>query len=147
MSYIKLSDLTVDEQKSVIDWYTNHTLGSTVKKFNIKPEELKLLLSQYQIVLHSKAESTRLGCLEKYGVENISQSERYKTRIKTRSKEEVTKSTEKRKQTNIQKYGCEHVLQVDRIKESAKQTCLNRYGSENFATSTGFREALHSLQI
>lgn len=147
MSYIKLSDLTVDEQKSVVDWYTNHTLGSTVKKFNIKPDELKLLLSQYQIVLHSKAESTRLGCLEKYGVENISQSERYKNRIKTRSKKEVTKSTEKRKQTNIQKYGCEHVLQVDRIKESAKQTCLNRYGSENFATSTGFREALHSANL
>ena len=144
MSYNKISDFTVEEKKSVIDWYMNHTLGSTVKQFNIKPEELKTLLQQNHIELHTKAESTRLGCLEKYGVENISQSDRYKNKIKTRSKEEVAKSSEKRKKTNIQKYGCEHVLQVDTIKQAAKQTCLDRYGSENFATSTGFRETLHS---
>jgi endogenous inhibitor of DNA gyrase (YacG/DUF329 family) len=38
---------------------------------------------------------------------------------------------EKKKKTNLEKYGVEHNLQRHDIKEQIKQTCLNKYGVEN----------------
>jgi hypothetical protein len=37
---------------------------------------------------------------------------------------------EKIKQTNLEKYGCEHPLQNKNIQEKYKQTCLDKYGHE-----------------
>jgi len=55
-------------------------------------------------------------CLEKYGVENPSQSEEIKEKIK---------------ETNLKKYGVEYYLQSDNKKEKSKKTCLEKYNVEN----------------
>lgn len=54
--------------------------------------------------------------LEKYGVENGSQSKEAKEKIK---------------QTNLKKYGVEHSFQSEEVKEKIKQTNIERYGTEN----------------
>lgn len=143
----KANQLTDIEKQAVVTWYTTHTMTSTAAKFNMDPTQIMLLLTDYGVPKHTNAEAIKLGCLEKYGVENIAQSERYKQRIKTRPKDEVSKSTEKRKATNVTRYGVEHVLQVDDINSKAKQTCMERYGAKNFAQSEYFRDALRDSNM
>ena len=38
---------------------------------------------------------------------------------------------EKSKQTNLERYGCEHPTQSKEVQEKYKQTCIERYGCEN----------------
>ena len=91
--------------------------------------------------------------LERYGVENISQTDNCKEKIKNtwklKTKEEIleisnkTKLTnlsrygndsyrnlEKSKKTNLEKYGVENVFQNDFIKSKIKITNLEKYGFE-----------------
>ena len=61
----------------------------------------------------SKAEQT---CLERYGVENVSQ---------------VPEVQEKFTQTIRERYGVDHPGQIPGIREKSKQTCLERYGVDS----------------
>ena len=77
-------------------------------------------------------------CLEKYGVENPSQSviikeqktatclEKYGVEYSFQSQEVKEKS----KSTCLEKYGVEHPLQNKEVKEKSKATCLEKYGVE-----------------
>ena len=47
---------------------------------------------------------------------------------------------EKVKQTNLERYGCEHPLQNKEVQEKYKQTCLEKYGCENPAQSKEVQE-------
>lgn len=58
----------------------------------------------------------RITCLERYGVENPSQCDSCKQKLKD---------------TMLKRYGVEHALQKQEFKDKAKQTCLERYGVEN----------------
>ena len=60
---------------------------------------------------------TKQSCLEKYGVENISQSQEIRNKVK---------------QTCLEKYGVEHPFQSQEVQNKYKQTCLERYGTEHF---------------
>jgi hypothetical protein len=78
-------------------------------------------------------------CLQKYGVENVFNSNDIKNKIKQTNLEKygVEHSTQseivknKVKQTCLQKYGVEHSLQSEIVKNKVKQTCLQKYGVEN----------------
>lgn len=61
-----------------------------------------------------KSIKTILTNREKYGVDNVFQSDEIK---------------EKSKQTNLDKYGVEHYSQTDEYREKFKQTCLDRFGT------------------
>jgi hypothetical protein len=63
--------------------------------------------------------------LEKYGVENISQLEETKEKVR---------------QTNLDRFGAEYPAQSDFIKEKYKQTNLERYGVENYTQTDEFRD-------
>ena len=56
-------------------------------------------------------EKIKQTCLEKYGVENPSQSEKVK---------------EKFKETNIKRFGVENPAQSEKVKEKYKETCIKR---------------------
>ena len=56
-------------------------------------------------------------CLEKYGVENYSQTDEYKERMK---------------KTCLEKYGVEYSLQSPIIRYKGIQTCLEKYGDKNY---------------
>ena len=60
---------------------------------------------------------TKKTNLEKYGVENVSQSEKIK---------------EKKKETNIKNWGVENVFQSEKIKDISKETKKEKYGNEKF---------------
>lgn len=137
---IKYEDLTRAQKDEIVDWYKEHTYSSTENKFNISRKTLWNVVDEYGLEKHSRGDLMKFGCREKYGVDNITQSEYYKNKIKNRTKEEVNKSTEKRKATNRRKYGYDHALQVPEIQQKFQDTCQEKYGSTNFATSEGFAE-------
>lgn len=47
---------------------------------------------------------------------------------------------EKRKKTNLEKWGVEHVLQNEDVKEKFRQTNLSKYGNENYSKTSEFRD-------
>ena len=83
---------------------------------------------------------TKQSCLEKYGVENISQSQEIRNKVKQTcleryGVENISQSQEIRnkvKQTCLEKYGVEHPFQSQEAQNKYKQTCLERYGTEHF---------------
>lgn len=58
----------------------------------------------------------RKTCLDRYGVENNSQSDEFKAKFKT---------------TMLRRYGVEHALQSSKFKRKAEDTCIKRYGVSN----------------
>ncbi len=60
---------------------------------------------------------TKKTNLEKYGVENVSQSEKIK---------------EKKKETNLKNWGVEVIFQSEQLKEKFKKIKKEKYGDENF---------------
>lgn len=71
---------------------------------------------------HQKSVQT---CLEKYGVENTFQAEKFK---------------EKAKETRLKKYGVEYSGQIKESKEKRKLTNRLRYGAETYSQSENFRQ-------
>lgn len=77
-------------------------------------------------------------CLKLYGVEYINQNKEIQEKskhtrfVKNNGNYESDSSTEKRKETNLNKYGYEYGLQSDIIKTKSRETCLNNYGYEYY---------------
>ncbi len=68
--------------------------------------------------------------LEKYGVENVFQSEKIKDIII---------------ETNLKKYGVSSPMMSKEIREKSKKTCLEKYGHENILQSTEIREVYKKI--
>jgi glutathione peroxidase-family protein len=73
----------------------------------------------------NRKEKVKHTCLERYGLENVSQSQEIKERVK---------------QTCLEKYGVEYALQSQEIRQQIKETCLEKYGVEYALQSKEFRE-------
>ncbi len=131
----RISQLQQHELVDILDWYKEHSNISTCTKFDITNDLLRIILQENTVKEHTKSENIKLTCLEKYGVPNYTMSKAFSNHIKTRDPEEVAKSAEKRKKTNLEKYGVEHALQDPSIKARAEKTCIERYGVRNFALS------------
>ena len=92
-------------------------------------------------------EKTKQTCLEKYGVEHVSQSDEVKEKInqtwieKYGSLENYRKiQQEKSKKTCLEKYGVEHAFQLDEVKEKIKEVCLEKYGVEHASQADEVKE-------
>lgn len=88
---------------------------------------------QCDICNTNKKQAIRRGVFEKYGVENVGKLQSAVTgRDKFwNDKSAVNNANNKRKETNIIKYGCENVFQNAEIKENIKTLFIERYGVEN----------------
>lgn len=75
--------------------------------------------------VHDKMVNT---CIERYGVENPSYSEQVIEKIKQNNKASLDTTKEKRKQTNLHKYGVEFAQSADCVKQKAAETNMKRYG-------------------
>lgn len=99
-------------------------------------------------------EKLKKTCLEKYGVENVFQSEIHKEKIKKACLEKYGVENimqnkdvqEKIKKTCLEKYGVESIFQSNIQKEKSKKTCLERYGSE-YAVSSDIVQNKKKKQI
>ena len=103
--------------------------------------------------IQERAEET---CLKNYGVPNAAMSERVKQKIKNTNIEKYgaktfceskyydrEKEMKKRHQTNIEKFGVNHPMQLDMYKESRRKTCLEKYGVDNTTKLEEIRNKIH----
>ena len=93
---------------------------------------------------------TKQTCLERYGVENVFQTERTKQKIRQtclkrysvihHAKHESVKK--KFRQTCLEKYGVENTFQAECCKQKAKQTSLLHYGVEYVQQAQEVKESI-----
>ena len=134
------NNLTLTEVANKLN-LKQHVLTKFIQKYNIKKNR-QLITETYRRhslekrgVIHSSLdkivqEKTKQTCLEKYGVENISQcsevKEKISNKLQNRSIEEKIITREKTKQTLLIKYGNENYNN----RNKAKQSMIDKYGVE-----------------
>ena len=103
----------------------------------VKETELKKYGGHHMNTNHSKDMMKKTN-LEKYGVENYTQTDEYKDKIKNvwknKTKEEIQSIVDKSKQTNIDRYGVINYSQTEECKQRVKETELERYGGHHMLT-------------
>ena len=91
----------------------------------------KLLACREKTIVHKdccpncRGKKQKDSYLEKYGVENIMQSDIVK---------------ENHKKSIQEKYGCDNVFQNENIKTKIKETCLEKYGAESYTQTDEYKE-------
>lgn len=73
----------------------------------------------------------KITCLEKYGVENPAQTTSAREKISTALKNQSVETKEKRKQTNLARYGVEYVMQNNDIQKKCQQSFYEHYNTLN----------------
>jgi len=85
-------------------------------------------------------------CLEKYGVENVYQSEIIKNKIKQIKKEkygnEYYLNDEKQRKTMLERYNTKYFMGTTTFYIKSKQTKLERYGDENYLNKEKQKETM-----
>lgn len=80
---------------------------------------------------------------EKYGVDNVTKLKTVANKIsKTKlnyTQQQNDEITKKRTQTNLKRYGVEHVAQCDGIKNKMKRTTHERYGADYYLKTDEFK--------
>ncbi len=76
-------------------------------------------------------------CIERYGERNVFIAKKNQikdTMIKLYGGYTMQSKilSEKVKQTNLEKYGCENVFAAEEIKDKIKDTCISKYGTNNY---------------
>ena len=98
----KRINFTKDQEKEIIDFY-------------LKPKGVE------ETALHfSVNESTILRVLRENSIPRHSKQVIYNLRL------------QKAKSTNLERYGVENVFQNENIKQKIKQSCLSKYGTDNY---------------
>lgn len=91
-----------------------------------------------------RTETTRKSNLEKYGVICYSQTEAFKKRHKQTYDNMLEKRkleiAEKRKLTNLKKFGVENVSQIEEVKIKKEETNLKHFGQKYFAQTPQFHK-------
>lgn len=119
----------------VRDYYENHSSSQTEKHFNISHYNLVKFLNENNIELHTKTENTKFTNLERYGVENVSQSKENIQKIKETKEKRYGNpnynNSEKIKQTCLDKYGTPSASGSCEVRKRVEKTNLERYGVAN----------------
>ena len=105
----------------------------------------KLIISEdelYNLYIIQNLSITEIG-----NIFNVSEATIYNRIKKYGIKKSLEKSKEKRRQTNLEKYGCENPFQSDEIKEKIKQTNLEKYGCESPAQSKEIQEKIKQTNL
>lgn len=129
---VELSELDVEVVK---DYYENHSSSQTEKHFNISHYILVKFLNENNVELHTKTENTKFTNLERYGVENVSQSKENIQKIKETKEKRYGNpnynNSEKIKQTCLDKYGTPSASGSCEVRKRVEKTNLERYGVAN----------------
>ena len=123
----KIKEIDCEDFK---EYYKTHSNTETQNEYNLSVYYLDQLLKELNIEKHTKTESTKLYCLNKYGVDNPSKVKEYKDKIK---------------QTKEEKYG----NATYNNPKKREKTCLEKYGVDNYVKTTEYKKysALHKDQI
>lgn len=147
----------------VIEYYKTHSLAATIKYFKSSDPRILKILNDNNIPRHSPMESRRFTYQEKYGVNEFSETDIFKSKVKqtweNKSEEEIKSTTNKRKETKLIKYGdpnynnptgISNTLinkseeEKQDIKDKRASTILELYGDECFSKTEEFKIRFHN---
>jgi hypothetical protein len=100
-------------------------------------------------------EKAKVSCIEKYGVENVSQSKDIKTKKIESMKQHFGMSHHlmlnsqkiKQKQTCIEKYGVENVSQDSSIQHKKALTCIEHFSVDNAFKASQIKEKIKNTNL
>jgi hypothetical protein len=95
---------------------------------DFKDKSKKTLLNNWGVDHISKSKSINDKIRYKMKLKSDEISERIKNFYSTLSEEDINLINEKRKNTNLERYGVENISQNESIKEKVKKTSLDRWG-------------------
>lgn len=112
-----------------------------------KDSQLKSFVERYGVDHPMKTQSVvnnfKKSMVEKYGVEHALQKEEFvekgKKTTKSRHGDENYRNTSQMKQTCLNKYGVDNFVKTDEYKIQYEQTCLVKYGKPHASQSTSFK--------
>lgn len=128
-----------NREKTIKERYTSEqirylkgqkALESKIKKYGSKEKYYEWYNSVYKI---SKERAKKIGEFHKKYWENLSDEER---------EIRISKSLEKRKKTNLERYGVEFPQKLSKTKEKCKETLFKKYGDRNYKNKEKIRESL-----
>lgn len=107
------------QQKSKETCLKKYGVEFSLQSTEVRQKGFETCLQKYGKKMYGTFGSEEYNALikERYGVDNVFQSEIIKNKIK---------------ETNKQKYGAEYASQTEEVKQKAKNTCLQKYGVENY---------------
>ena len=149
---IKIEDLTLGSNSIITAQcdYCNNKKSVSYKEYNRN----KSLGDMYSCSRKCSVSKSIKSNLEKYGVENIFQSEKIKDKIKDINLDkynvehysQTKEYKEKVKTTHLDKYG-KYYRNTDDYKESYKKTCLDKYGVEHFSKTSEYKEKFKTTSL
>lgn len=134
-SFYEKNRKNIESKKDeIIEYYKSHTLRETCSKFHKNNSILKELLLSWGVEMHS------LTDLKKKSLENSYE--------KAGGKEKFwSEITEKKKATNLNKYGVEEVFQSEKVKGKGKNTCLEKYGVDHYSKTEESKERIKETTL
>jgi len=116
-------------------------IGFAVKEFREKG--LETTTKKYGNSHYNNRDKAKQTCLEKYGVEFISQTKEVKDKVtqawENKSVEEIEEITKKHIKTNQERYGVNSASQSEEVKQKVKNTNIARYGKESYCQTEEFK--------
>lgn len=107
----------------------NHNMAEVAEHFNISYPYISKLFKEYGITQKSHAEAIEIGMLRIHGVKNSN---------------DIPTTKDKRKATNIERYGVDVYSKKNGFKEEIKTKCLEKYGVESTNQLPEVRERMKS---
>jgi hypothetical protein len=102
-----------------VEWTTQ------LKEQVIKSEATKL--KRYGSESYNNREKSRLTCLEKYNVDNVSKLDSIKEKISIMSKQNSASSLEKSRNTNLLKYGVDSPYKLEKTKINKRNSIIDSF--------------------
>ncbi len=127
-----------EEEKQIIE---DKTANTNIKRFGTKaPAQNKCILQKMQDT-----------CVDRYGVENISQTQQWKNQVKdvweNKTQEELDDIKTRSKYTYMENTGYLHPMKNPEVQQKFKETCIERYGVSNPSQCQDVRDRVKATNL
>ena len=127
----------------IAEYLAGKSLNELSQKYNLTRAKLKILLTERDVEIRNLSESAKLAVektkitnLNKYGVENVFQTDEVKTKSKRTCKHkygvefgsQAPEVKQKVKETSLEKFGAPNAMQSDVIKSKVRKTAQEKWG-------------------
>ena len=128
------NDFTEKIKTSKLKKYGDENYVNKEKAFQTKIE-------RYGTISYTNAKKAEQTKLKLYGDKHYNNRKKFKQTVTTFSENKKNNIIDKRKQTCLEKYGVENIMQLNDTKSKIKKTCLKKYGVEAAFKITSVKEA------
>lgn len=133
-------NMTVDEVAQTLN-VGRKVVINRLSEFNIKKDRSKIIENSNRKLYENHPD----GLKSKDIINKRKETNLKKYGVDTPSKSEIIKH--KIKTTNMNKYGCEHTLQNDLVKQKAKSTMIEKYGVEHPMYSNEIKKRMRNTLL